>query len=207
MSSQLIGRIRRIYAAIGEAVASDPSQFKSVTRRVEGNLYVSSVSFDGGLSNDQMQNIIYSAVHNVANLRDHLKKWARQNGKGTDVVDRTVDGSLELKVIIDLSNRDKHGGSPRDGGVSGLSPDLTRFRRGLVAGAHKGDEEASVTIECFTEAPQVQFRGGACVLTSADIVDASGQVVGDVMSFMEAGVSQWEQALALYGVALDHKST
>ena len=81
MSSHLMGRIGRIYAAIGEAATTDLSVLKSVTRRVEGNLYETSVSFDGGMSSDQMENAVYSAVHNVANLRDHLKKLARQNGK------------------------------------------------------------------------------------------------------------------------------
>lgn len=205
MSSDLMGRIARIYAAIGEAATTDPSEFTPVTRRIEGNLYETSVRFDGGMSNEQMQNAVYSAIHNVANLRDHLKKWARQNGKSTDVVDQAVEGSLKLKVIIDLSNRDKHGGPPRDGGLSGMSPDLVRFHRGLTA-IHQGANVTAATIDYFGEAPQVQFGEGAAVVTSADVIDASGMVIGDAMAFLEAGALKWELALAEYGVALDQTS-
>jgi len=206
VSSHLMGRIGRIYAAIGEAATTDLSVLKSVTRRVEGNLYETSVSFDGGMSSDQMENAVYSAVHNVANLRDHLKKWARQNGKRGEVVDGIVDGSLELKVIIDLSNRDKHGGPDRGGGLSGMSPDLTRFYRALEITPQPGSRSAEVVIDFFGDGPPVQSNDGARVVIGADIVDESGNVVGDAMTFLEAGASQWEQALATFGVVLQPPS-
>ena len=206
MSSHLVGRIGRIYAAIGEAATTDLSVLKSVTRRVEGDLYEVSVSFDGGMTSDQLQNTVYSAVHNVANLRDHLKKWARQNGKRGDVVDRIVDDSLELKVIVDLSNRDKHGGPDRGGGLSGMSPDLTRFYRALVIAPQPGRRSAEVVFDFFGDGPPVQSNDGARVVISADIVDESGNVVGDAMTFLEAGVSQWEQALATFGAVLEPPS-
>ena len=206
MSSDLEGRIRRIYAAIGEAITTDLSEFKAVTRRVRGSLYQTSVSFDGGMSSDQMQNTVFSAVHNVANLRDHLKKWARQNGRGGDVVDGVVEDSFELKVIIDLSNRDKHGGPDRGGGLSGLSPDLRNFQRGLVITPKPGSRSAEVAFDFFSGGSPVQSNDCARVVTSAETVDDSGHVVGDVMTFLEVGTSRWEQALATLGVVLEPPS-
>ena len=113
-----------------------------------------------------------------------------------------MKGSFELKVIADLSNRNKHGGPPRNGGPSGLSPDLAHFRRGLTA-IHQG-QTVTATIDFFGQAPQVEFGDGAGVVTSADVVDTSGKVIGDAMTLLEAGTLQWNQVLAQYGLTSEH---
>ncbi len=102
MTDKINERIRRIYAAIDEAVTTDASGFKSETRHVGGNKFVTGMDFGGGLTKEQLQNTVFTAVHNVANLSDHLKKWARQNNKNANTIDQIVNDSPELKVIIDL---------------------------------------------------------------------------------------------------------
>lgn len=208
MENPLNERIRRIYAAIGEAFTTDPNEFKSVTFHVGGDTFATRMDFRAGLSTEQLQNIVFTAVHNTANLRDHMKRWARQNGKDPNIVDDVVEASFEMKVIIDLSNRDKHGGPPRDGGLSGLSPDLTGFRRALILPkVEEGQEKPSVTVSLFGDGPEVQFQSGAHVLTNADIVDASGKTLGDAMSFIEVAVSHLEQTLSKLGSMIDGQST
>ena len=197
MSDDPMRRLQRVYAAIGEAIDTDAFEFRPVTRR-DGDQYATSVRFDEA-SEEEMQNTIYSAVHNVANLRDHLKKWARQHGKDSGVIDKAVDASPELKMVVDLSNRDKHGGPPRDGGLSGLSPNLVRFRRGMTS-VQPGQTVTTFTI-FFGEAPNVAFGEGAAVMTSADVVDLSGNVVGDAIALLNVAVGQWEQVLRECGLA------
>lgn len=197
MKDKITERIRRIYAAIDEALTTDASEFSTVTRQVDGNTYATGMNFQGGLSSEQLQNIVYTAIHNTASLRDHLKGWARRNDKTASDIDDIVDASLELKVIIDLWNRDKHGGAPRDGGLSGFSPDLVGFRRAVVLPAHEeGNEKPTLTVNLFGDKPEVEFKGGAHVSTNADIVSGEGDRLGDAMAFLEISVSKWEAVLA-----------
>lgn len=202
MDSQLNQRIQRIYAAIGEVTTTDPSTFQSEIRHLGGNNFVAIMDFQGALTLEQLQNIIYSVIYNVANLRDHLKIWAKHKEENVKVVDQAVNTSTELKVIIDLSNRDKHGGTPRDGGLSGLLPDLTNYQRKLVIPAMgKENVRSSFTFSLFDGEPEVQFHGQTHVQISADIVNSKKQKIGDIMKYLDEAVSQWEQVLSIFGLS------
>ena len=58
-------------------------------------------------------------------------RWARARGLDPVLVRDAVKRSTDLKIVIDLSNNDKHGSRPRDGGRSGVSPRLTELERWL----------------------------------------------------------------------------
>jgi hypothetical protein len=110
-----------------------------------------------------------------------------------------------LKVVIDLANRDKHSGPDRGGGLSGLSPDLKHFSRGLTA-TGPGHKVVTATISFFGDTPPVEFGEGAGVVTNADVVDASGGVIGDAITFIETSLETWELVLADYGVVEQQES-
>jgi len=126
-ADELMGRVRRIYAAIDAVqefdLAKVPSRVIS-TSQVQGVMQ----DFRGGMSEEEIANSAYALIHNIANLRDHLRRWAAKNGKDKGKVDATFAASLELRILQDLSNNDKHG-PPRDDGNSGLAPTLQEINR------------------------------------------------------------------------------
>ena len=96
MNTYLMERIQRIYAAIGVAITTDSSEFTPVTRRV-GDHYETSVKFDESASDAQMQNAVYSAVDNVANFGNHLKKWAKTQSEGHCLGGSGCEGQLRTQ--------------------------------------------------------------------------------------------------------------
>ena len=70
---QLAFRLRRIHAAIGEAVETEISKFPATVAQNERMIFMFQ-DFRGGLSEEQLVNLAVSLIHNVFNLRDHLKK-------------------------------------------------------------------------------------------------------------------------------------
>jgi len=117
MDEELQDRILRLYAAIGDTAEIDISKFQPRLGSSGKCVFVCQ-DFRGGLSDEQISNLAHSAISNLANLRDHLRRWAKLHGHDPDRIDDAVKKSFELQVIIDLSNVDKHGYPPRDGGCS-----------------------------------------------------------------------------------------
>jgi hypothetical protein len=200
MSTDLAGRWRRIYSAIGELADEDIEHFPvDVIDSADGSPAYSQ-DFTGGLTDDQVSNRVHTAIHNVANLRDHLKKWARGHDRDPNRVDEVVRGSPALSVIVDLANRDKHGGESRDGGFSGRSPQLRGLKRGVVFGRGKGMRAI------LTEA-----RGLQALPDSAPIVveflgwvfDGAGEEIGRVQDVLTAAVGAWEILLAEWSIIVE----
>ena len=106
MDDELRFRISRIYAAIDAVEESDLSTLTGTV--IETDTWVSvSNDFRGGLSDEQIANLANSVIHNIANLQDHLRRWASQNSKDKNKVDKAFEQSFALKLMKDLSNNDK----------------------------------------------------------------------------------------------------
>jgi hypothetical protein len=199
MDEELQNRIRRIYAAIGDTVEIDISKFRPQVGSSEECVFVFQ-DFRGGLSDEQISNIAHSAIHNLANLRDHLRRWATLSGHDPKKIDRAVQKSLELQVIIDLSNADKHGYPPRDGGRSGRAPKLSEVNR--VMKLSTGTQPHSSAGLTLTPEPVARLvgSGSATVVVTGTIVDEAGCHLGDLHAFLAKGTAAWENLLAELGI-------
>ncbi|MHC4795220.1 MAG: hypothetical protein ACYTF1_01130 [Planctomycetota bacterium] len=128
MDDSILQRINRIYAAIGAIEEDNPDKLRAnvvQTEKIKGVFQ----DFRGSFSDDDFSNYAHTVIHNIANMRDHLRRWAAHNGHDKTKVDQTVDNSLDLQIIKDLSNNDKHGYPPRDGGHSGKCPQIVDINR------------------------------------------------------------------------------
>lgn len=52
---------------------------------------------------------IYSILHQLATLKDHLKNQLKDHSLDKNIVEREIDSSIHLQVLIDLVNQEKHG--------------------------------------------------------------------------------------------------
>ncbi len=150
MDDVILQRINRIYAAIGEIEEDDPNKLKATVIQTD-KIQAIFQDFRAGLSDDDLSNQAHSVIHNIANLRDHLKRWASHHGQDKKKVDEAVDACPELQIIKDLSNNDKHGYPPRKGGRSGQSPQLVEIDRvmRLQTQAGKGSGFAMLARDCL----------------------------------------------------------
>jgi len=207
LSPELEERFRRVYAAVGEIYSREPDEYVRVDEiPAAPGFQVARIRFDGGRSQAQLKNDAIHAVAALANLRDHLRRLARERGRDPDEVDTTIKSSLDLKVLMDLYNAEKHGSETRGPGRwSGLRPRLGEVTKALRFAGGATPPSFSITMipgQRTYSNPQVQ--GDAASVIVADVIDENGNKIGggDLVSMVEAGLTAYEQMLATWGVSL-----
>ena len=198
-NDDLIFRIKRIYTAIGAMEETDISKFAPKVIN-DGNRVGFYQDWKGDLGDEELSNMAHLLIHNMANLRGHLMKWAHHNGKDKVKVDNAFNGSQALKIIQDLSNNDKHGYPPRDSGHSGLSPMVDRINT-IMRMATRPEKGSSVRLTFNRQGiPQVAGSGTAKVIITGDIRDKGGCKIGDLHDTALEAVKIWESVLDDFGV-------
>jgi hypothetical protein len=195
MDDEILERIGRIYAAIGAIQEHDPSKLKATVIQTEKSVAVCE-DFRAGLTDEELSNQAHSVIHNIANLRDHLRRWVKKNSQDKQKVDQAVSKSFQLQLIEDFSNNDKHGYPPRDEGCSGRCPQLvdinrvmrlqTRAKKGSMGGMVLGPRGA----------PRFIGDGTAKAVVTGDVVDKDGNCIGDLYDIASKAVEAWERLLA-----------
>lgn len=198
MDDELFERLRRIYAAIDALSDFDLSKFKAEIRETETSRVIRQ-DFRGGLNQDELVNLAQSTIYNVAHLRDHLKRWARRNGRQIAEVDDEVAQSQPLKLVIDLSNVDKHG-PERLRGLSGKNPRLVDVNR-ILRMTIPGHSSAALTLNA-DGTPRVVGDALSRVVLTGDVVDDTDSRLGSFEELMTAAVEDWEKLLRAWGLSL-----
>ena len=195
---QLRQRVERIHAALNTTVERDMARLPA-TVEISEELVSVLHDFSGGSSAAELENLSQSLIHNVAHLRDHLKKWAKANDRCRAKVDDAIRNSFALQVISDLANVDKHGGAGRES-WSGKQPRLTNVTRSLRMATR--EEEGSWMVVVFGRTPIVSGDGSAEAVLTGDVLDEDGCRIGDLHTLAGEAVAAWEELLRCYGLAL-----
>ena len=201
MNTELLQRIHRIYYSIKHVEKTDPKKLKADMIATDEIMTVIQ-AFRGGLTDEELSNLAHMLIHNIANLHNHLKKWALNDGKDEKKVDEAFAKSMELQIIMDLSNNDKHGYPPRDGGKSKKCPKLVNINRvmQLKTQAKKGS-----TIKMTLGAggvPKLSGDGSAKAIITGDVVDNKNNRIGDLHKIAIKAVEAWEKLLVDFGMNL-----
>lgn len=192
----LSDRLERIYAAVGANVSQDfessPSQ---IVEGTDGEFSVIQ-DFAGGRSPAELNNLAYSAIHNIANFCAVLNKWFVEQGHGSKQANRIAAKHPAIQVIRDLSDFDKHPHPRNDGGYSKRAPKMQNLRGELWLGAGAGIR--------FTQGGVLPFRAkegtAAKMVVTADIVASDGTAIGDLYTLEEEAVTAWETELRVLGL-------
>jgi hypothetical protein len=196
----LVSRLRRIYAAIGEAGETDISKFSPTIFQNDRMLFLWQ-DFRGGLSHEQLLNLAFSLAYNVFNLRDHLKKWAKAHCGSDHRVKDFFKQSTPLMIIADLSNSDKHG-YPLDRPWTTLAPKLGDVTRPLRLTPKAGAGWLLYTVGADGKSKTLG-EGNAEVVLSVDVLDKDDNRIGDLVEIAEQAVTDWEKLLVELGITLN----
>lgn len=198
MNTELSQRIHRIYSSIKAVEETDPNKLKA-TVITTGKCIGVSQDFRGGLNNAELSNLAHMLIYNIAHLKNYLIQWAKDNGHDETKVDQTVGNSLDLQIIIDLSNRDKHVGPRRDGGKSKKCPHLVDINcvMQLKTQAKKGST-IGMTLGA-NGIPKFLGDGTAKAIITGDVVDNKDNRIGDLHEIATKAVEAWEQLLVDFG--------
>lgn len=127
-------RLQRVFTSLNERFDEDISKHTRIEEWPDGKGV--SITFDN--SNPHLvYNRIMTILHNLASLKDHLKNNFLKNNLDPGIVEREIDGSLHLQILIDLVNQEKHG-TPLKRPRSGRNPVIDEPRSSFRMGSKKG---------------------------------------------------------------------
>jgi len=198
-SDELTLRIQRIYEAVGAVVETDISKFMPKTIK-DGKRIGFYQDWSGGRSDAEIENIAHILMYNVANLKEHLRKWADNNGKDKAKVNASFKDSQALKIIKDLSNNDRHGYSPEKKGNSGKSPRIEKINT-IMQMTTKPEKGSAMRLTFDQQGvPKITGSGDAKVIITGDIIDRDGNKIGDLYGTLLKAINDWEKLLIDFGL-------
>jgi hypothetical protein len=199
MRAKLDLRIRQLHEAMGQARTSDLSAVQPRAGVVGKTFYVG-VDFSDGVSDAELANIVSLCVANIACLKDHLKAWCKSHSKPFQG-DTLIDSNRNVGLIHDLWNRDKHVDLKQS--RTGLFPEIRNISRcaRLTTQAQAGSWVA-MTLDPRTGQLKTHGDGKVELVIDADVADANGARIGDLLEIAEQAVAAWEGTLAAAGIVV-----
>jgi hypothetical protein len=185
-------RLDRLYATLDARFDLD----------LEKHTQEQSLSHDDGImefqvtfgANSEAENLnaVMNIVHGVAGLKDHLKNKMSSLQKDPQDVERLIDGSPELQLVIDPDNKDKHGDPLTKSNRSGKNPGLGDVQQGLSVGGGR----TTYLTDPATGVPFERSRN-ARIATTATVVDGAGapitsfdEMIGRAMDEIESFIDR-----------------
>jgi len=202
MDDQIIQRIRRMYAAVGETVETEMGQlpaFVITTDKINAVFQ----DFRGNKTPEQIENVLHSLIAIVASLEYHLRRWAHHNGHEPNKVTATFRDSRPLQIIHDLWNSEKHGyPSPNGRDRSGVAPTLRGVRRvmRLTTQPRKGSVVAMTMGRGGV--PVIHGDGNAAAVITGEVVDVDGNMIGDADVLLSQAVDDCESLMQQFDIDL-----
>ena len=195
METEIERRLSRLYAAVGELEETDLSKFP--VRAMSPSSSERVHDFSGGRTDEGLENLAHSVIAGIANLGDHARTFAKLSGRDPKLVDGAIGQSESLRLLIDLANREKHGGDRRDGGESGQQPRLGLIVRGLELRPLGG---VNVAVSFGEAGTVVTPAGHLAVVLNAQILNATGETIGYLRDLVKEGLRAWEGLFREWGI-------
>lgn len=160
-------RLERILKSLNGRFNEDiDRKVKYNTIHEETNTIISTTL--GSLNESEILNKIILILHNLANLKDHLKNNFNTKGIKKQKVEDEINNSIHLKVLIDLVNQEKHGYPLTKSKRSNKDPLISNPRQSLGI-----NHSADGTFVAFDFNGTYSVTGGEGILIiDADILDA-----------------------------------
>ena len=194
-------RLKRIYASIDRRFDSDIDRHVDISiTDVNGssNKFLE-INFCKQNQGPSALNDIMTIIDNIAKLKDHLKNIMKSGNLNPDIVEKEIDGSLELSIIIDLANKDKHGDPLTKSNRSKRSPRIENLRSGLRVNGRGIYKTPAITLDGRITG-QSEKEGDCRVVLSADIVDEQGNVLTNLDLLIDSAMKKWEELIEKHGL-------
>lgn len=201
---EMLHRMARVYSALGATVEEDPERVKaSIVVKHFDDERGAGFGFDAnaGWTRAQLENHVFTLLHNIAQLNDHARRWLKARGSDKNLVDQLLDVNLVLRHLLDMSNKDKHGGTKRPDELhSGTQPAIRLLRRVLVLTTDAAPN-SSASISLGPDG-QPNIQGKASFAVYAIVFDGNGKALGNLNNMMREAIEIWEKFLADQGLDL-----
>lgn len=139
---------------------------------------------------------IFSVLHNLASLKDHLKNCLQKNGHDKNLVENEINSSLHLQVLIDLVNADKHEYPLTKTKRSNKDPIIKNAEQALKIGGTKAGDVSEATIG--NDGHLIVHGVPPKITITADICDSSGNLLFNLNTLVDNCYSKWDEIAKKY---------
>ena len=196
-------RVKRAYKTINERYENDINSALKVNLNQKGKIF--SVTF-GNHDDAELHNIVFNQISAIASFKDHLKNYLKKNNKDPQIIEDAINNNLELQLIVDLWNQDKHGSPLSRPSRSNKNPKIKGLKQGLTI---KDISKGKGTI---TFSPISLDRPDSMKNMTAEVDNTIVKVIGDVVDekenklmtldeMIDRSLTIWEKIIRDNGIA------
>ena len=190
--NDLVRRVERLYSALGQKADGEIQKHIKIRGMESAGSSEQNVliTFDNTHDEAGATNIVLAIIEHLAKLKDHLK---RKVGESSHSVENMINQSLDLQLIMDLSNSEKHGYPLTRPARSHRSPRVLNIRATL---AIPPQEQIGINIKTG----EVVHPGKCQVDVRADVVDGSGKYICEWFSLVDRATQDWTNFIREHGL-------
>lgn len=172
-------RIQRTYRSLNARYDDDIWQHAHYHFYQRGNEQRVSITF-GTEDETEIIGTILTILYNLASFKDNLKNSMKEKGLDFRIVEREIDKSFHLQVLMDIVNQDKHG-APLNRYRSKKKPIIKDATQSLRMGSKNRDIEGNV----------ISKDGPSKMLIDAKIRDEDNNILFYLDDLVEVCYSKW----------------
>jgi hypothetical protein len=188
-------RLKAIYTSIDQQYSYGADALNAMHTELDknGNQFKLTISFYNPNDEPKVLNQINNIISNLANIKDCLKRKLEDRGDNPQMIESEIDNSIDLQLIIDLANQEKHGYPLTKTRRSKKDPLIKNIGRALGP-SNKPD---NVRVE-RSDGAAIQ---NAMTSITADITDFNGSLLFQLDDLVENALINWERIIKKYNIA------
>ena len=199
MLDKLILKIKQMHKSLTDCKDNDLSKIEAVSGENQHFNFVK-MDFSQGKTGVDIANYASLLIHNIASLKDHLKKYCTKNSISFDV-ENLINTDTDVAIIHDLWNIDKHfelDRPPR----SGHTPEIKDLKQTMQLTAGKNSSVFMTVDKSGKLVQNVKGIGSGQLVITGSVIDENGNALGDFIEICQRAVNSWEQAFKQVGILI-----
>lgn len=153
-------------------------------------------SIAGVKSAEEVEDEIETMFIWLWNLKDYVKKYALNRGKGKQWIEVKVNADPYLCVCADIANSLKHGGlDPKFTPRSNKNPKLGKLK-------YHVPQEALGSISFGASDVGLEIENSSLVKLEMPVFDQKNKIIGDAFKYLDYSLKAWENFVKEVGDAV-----
>jgi len=183
-------RLKRVYSSINKSSDDEIEKYVHIRQISPGQFQI---TFDKGQEESESTDIVFAIIEHLAKLKDHIKNIIEERGGDKKNIENEIDKSLELKLIIDLANAEKHGYPLTKPERSKRSPKIQNIKHSLVI-------PPQVQVGFNLSTGEILNPNDCGITITAEIIDKNGNLICRLNKLVNDAIKKWEEIIKKYNI-------
>lgn len=198
--NDITSRLDRVYNSINKSYEHNVASNVNHIFERSGKFVRVGVSF-GTHTEIELVNRVFGIINAIGPLKDLLKKKLKTLNKDPQIVEKLIDSSEDLKLVIDLWNEDKHGYPLTKHQRSYKNPRIINIKQGLRVSDLSNKATITFTINAASQTVDNISSENSVISINGDVVDGDGNLITSLDTMIDTSVKKLENFINENGLA------